>query len=81
MGRRRAADRAGTAGAVLNTACQVGGAIAVAVFGTMLAGADPFLAGMHWSMLLAASGLLATADAKLTLPRALRTGAPLHLQG
>ncbi|MCX4451241.1 MFS transporter [Streptomyces sp. NBC_01789] len=70
------ADRAGTAGAVLNTARQVGGAIAVAVFGALLAGADSFLAGMHWSMLLAAAGLLATAGATLTLPRAGRAGAP-----
>ncbi|TXR99792.1 MFS transporter [Streptomyces sp. col6] len=70
------ADRAGTAGAVLNTARQVGGAIAVAVFGALLAGADSFLTGMHWSMLLAAAGLLATAGATLMLPRARRASAP-----
>ncbi|MFG2564213.1 MFS transporter [Streptomyces sp. NPDC048567] len=70
------ADRAGTAGAVLNTARQVGGAIAVAVFGALLAGADSFLAGMRWSVLLAAAGLLATAAATLTLPRAGGVGAP-----
>ncbi|WUK66314.1 MFS transporter [Streptomyces coelicoflavus] len=70
------ADRAGTAGAVLNTARQVGGAIAVAVFGALLAGADTFLAGMRWSVLLAAAGLLAGAGATLTLPRAERAGAP-----
>jgi DHA2 family methylenomycin A resistance protein-like MFS transporter len=63
------ADRAGTASAVLNTARQVGGALAVAVFGALLTGAGTFLAGMRWSMLLAAAGLLLTAGATLTLPR------------
>ncbi|WP_372442830.1 MFS transporter [Actinomadura barringtoniae] len=63
------ADRAGTAGAVLNTGRQVGGAIAVAVFGALLAGSDTFLTGMRWSMLLAAAGLILTASATLTLPR------------
>ncbi|MCX5535643.1 MFS transporter [Streptomyces sp. NBC_00006] len=66
------ADRAGTAGAVLNTARQVGGAIAVAVYGALLAGAATFLAGMRWSVLLAAAGLIATAGATLALPRAAR---------
>ncbi|MFI0719124.1 MFS transporter [Streptomyces sp. NPDC021224] len=61
------ADRAGTAGAVLNTARQVGGAVAVAVFGALLAGAESFLTGMRWSVLLAAAGLLATTAATLTL--------------
>ncbi|MFI6688326.1 MFS transporter [Streptomyces sp. NPDC050485] len=69
------ADRAGTAGAVLNTARQVGGAIAVAVYGALLAGAQTFLAGMRWSVLLAAAGLVATAAATLTLPRAGHRGA------
>ncbi|MDX3231419.1 MFS transporter [Streptomyces sp. ME19-01-6] len=69
------ADRAGTASAVLNTGRQAGGAIAVAVFGALLAGADTFLAGMRWSMLLAAAGLVLTAGATLTLPRAGRIGA------
>ncbi|MFJ9853772.1 MFS transporter [Streptomyces sp. NPDC101150] len=69
------ADRAGTASAVLNTGRQVGGAIAVAVFGALLAGADTFLAGMRWSMLLAAAGLVLTAGATLTLPRSGRAGA------
>ncbi|GAA3515232.1 MFS transporter [Actinocatenispora rupis] len=64
------ADRAGTASAVLNTARQVRGAIAVAVFGALVAGADTFLAGMRWSVLLAAAGLVVTTVATLTLPRA-----------
>jgi len=68
------ADRAGTAGAVLNTGRQVGGAIAVAVFGALLAGADTFLAGMRWSMLIAAAGLVLTTGATLTLPRMPRDG-------
>ncbi|MEW9551139.1 MFS transporter [Nonomuraea sp. NPDC050783] len=63
------ADRAGTASAVLNTGRQAGGAIAVAVFGALLAGAGTFLAGMRWSMLIAAAGLVLTAGATLTLPR------------
>ncbi|MFB4300466.1 MFS transporter [Actinomadura sp. NTSP31] len=67
------ADRAGTAGAVLNTGRQVGGAISVAVFGALLAGADTFLTGMRWSMLIAAAGLVLTAGATLTLPRGERT--------
>lgn len=62
-------DRAGAASAVLNTARQVGGALAVAAFGALLSGADGFLTGMRWSMLLAAAGLLLTACATLTLPR------------
>ncbi|MEU8684797.1 MFS transporter [Streptomyces sp. NPDC048611] len=68
------ADRAGTASAVLNTGRQVGGAIAVAVFGALLAGANTFLTGMRWSMLLAAAGLVLTAGATLTLPRKGRGG-------
>ncbi|GGQ19596.1 MFS transporter [Streptosporangium pseudovulgare] len=63
------ADRAGTASAVLNTGRQAGGAIAVAVFGALLASADTFLAGMRWGMLLAAAGLALTAGTTLTLPR------------
>ncbi|WP_425827321.1 MFS transporter [Streptomyces fractus] len=62
------ADRAGTASAVLNTGRQIGGAIAVAVFGALLAGAGAFAAGMRWSMLVAAAGLAVTAAATLTLP-------------
>ncbi|MGW5860669.1 MFS transporter [Streptomyces sp. NPDC055239] len=64
------AERAGTAGAVLNTARQVGGAIAVAVYGALLTAADTFLAGMRWSVLLAAAGLALTVGATLTLQRA-----------
>ncbi|UNZ22267.1 MFS transporter [Streptomyces sp. 891-h] len=63
------ANRAGTASALLNTGRQVGGAIAVAVFGALLAGADTFLTGMRWSMLIAAAGLVLTAATTLTLPR------------
>jgi DHA2 family methylenomycin A resistance protein-like MFS transporter len=68
-------DRAGTASAVLNTGRQAGGAIAVAVFGSQVAGAGTFLAGMRWSMMLAAAGLVLTAGATLTLPRNRRQGA------
>lgn len=71
------AERAGTASAVLNTGRQVGGAIAVAVFGALLSGADTFLAGMRWSVLLAAAGLVLTAGATLTLSRDGRRGAEM----
>ncbi|BCJ33997.1 MFS transporter [Actinocatenispora thailandica] len=71
------ADRAGTASAVLNTGRQVGGAIAVAVFGALLAGAETFLAGMRWSLLVAAGGLVLTAAVTLSLPRA-RRGTPVR---
>lgn len=57
-----------TASAVLNTGRQAGGAVAVAVFGTLLAGAGTFQAGMRWSVLIAVAGLVLTAGATLTLP-------------
>jgi DHA2 family methylenomycin A resistance protein-like MFS transporter len=61
------AERAGIAGGVLNTCRQVGGALAVAVFGTLVANRDTFLDGMQISLLIAALLLLATASASLTL--------------
>ncbi|GAA3168812.1 MULTISPECIES: MFS transporter [Streptomyces] len=47
-----AAERAGTAGALLNTSRQMGGALSIAVFGALLAG--DFTSGMRESLLLAA---------------------------
>ncbi|WP_369360816.1 MFS transporter [Streptomyces sp. cg2] len=63
------ANRAGTASALLNTGRQIGGALAVALFGALLAGADTFRTGMQWSMLTAAAGLTLTAATTLTLRR------------
>ena len=54
-------ERAGTASAVFNTFRQVGGAVAVAVFGAMLATSATFVAGMQTSLAIAAALLLATA--------------------
>ncbi|MEU8780995.1 MFS transporter [Streptomyces sp. NPDC048637] len=54
-----AAERAGTAAALLNTSRQMGGALSIAVFGALL-GAD-FAPGMQESLLLATCLLVATA--------------------
>ncbi|MFJ4048982.1 MULTISPECIES: MFS transporter [Pseudomonas] len=52
---------AGTASGVLNACRQVGGALAVAVFGALLAQASSFMTGMRISLLLAAGIALITA--------------------
>jgi DHA2 family methylenomycin A resistance protein-like MFS transporter len=57
--------RAGTAGGVFNTSRQVGGALAVAVFGALLANQATFLHGLRTSLLLAATVALAAAAASL----------------
>jgi DHA2 family methylenomycin A resistance protein-like MFS transporter len=56
-------DRAGTASAVFNTFRQIGGAVAIAVFGAFLADRDNFLAGMQLSFTIAATLLLLAAIA------------------
>ena len=63
------ADQAGTASGVYNTSRQAGGALAVAVFGALLAHRATFLAGLRASLLLAAGVALAAAVAGLLLPR------------
>jgi len=55
------AEQAGTASAVFNTFRQIGGAVAIAVFGAILAGAASFVTGMQTSLAVAATLLLATA--------------------
>jgi DHA2 family methylenomycin A resistance protein-like MFS transporter len=55
------AHRAGTAGAVFNTSRQIGGALAVAVFGALLASSGGFVHGLHLSLIIA--GLVAVAVA------------------
>jgi MFS family permease len=62
--------RAGTASGVLNTSRQLGGALAVAVFGALLAAPAGIEAGMRASMLLAAA---VTAMAALAGVAGLRT--------
>jgi DHA2 family methylenomycin A resistance protein-like MFS transporter len=61
------AERAGTASGVLNTCRQVGGALAVAVFGALVANPATFLPGLQASLVAAAMVLLVTAGASLTL--------------
>lgn len=50
---------AGTASAVFNTFRQVGGAMAIAVFGALIADRTSFVAGMQTSLVIAAALLLA----------------------
>jgi DHA2 family methylenomycin A resistance protein-like MFS transporter len=61
------AERAGTASGALNTCRQLGGALAVAVFGALVAHRETFLDGMRVSLLIAALLLLATTAASLQL--------------
>lgn len=56
-------DRAGTASAVFNTFRQVGGAVAIAVFGAFIADRTHFVAGLQLSFVIAAVLVLATAAA------------------
>jgi MFS transporter, DHA2 family, methylenomycin A resistance protein len=58
---------AGTASGVFNTSRQVGGALAVAVFGALLARPDSFMPGLHASLLVAAAVALAAAAASMLL--------------
>jgi sugar phosphate permease len=55
------AELAGTASGVFNTSRQVGGALAVAVFGTLLVRTPSFMTGMRASLILAAVISLLTA--------------------
>jgi MFS family permease len=55
--------QAGVASGIFNTGRQVGGALAVAVFGALLAHPGTFLAGLRISLLLAAGVALAAAAA------------------
>jgi MFS family permease len=66
-------QHAGTASAVFNTSRQIGGALAVAVFGGLLGDADTMLAGVRTSLLIAA-GIAALATAATLLLRTRATG-------
>jgi EmrB/QacA subfamily drug resistance transporter len=61
------AHRAGTASGVFNTSRQIGGALAVAVFGAFLAAPAGFVHGMRVSLVIAAVVALVTAAAALML--------------
>ena len=60
-------QRAGTASAVFNTSRQIGGALAVAVFGGLLTNPDTFLSGVRTSLLIAAAITAATTAAAVLL--------------
>jgi MFS family permease len=53
--------QAGTASGIFNTSRQAGGALAVAVFGALLASQAGFVAGLRVSLLIAAAAVLAAA--------------------
>jgi DHA2 family methylenomycin A resistance protein-like MFS transporter len=63
--------RAGVASGVFNTSRQVGGALAVAVFGALLASPAGFLAGVRTSLMIAAAVAVAAAASGLLLRPAL----------
>jgi len=71
------ARRTGVASGVFNTSRQAGGALAVAVFGALLARRATFLPGLHYSLLIAAAAVLSAAAVSLLLKPG-RTGASLH---
>ena len=60
-------ERAGTASGVLNTCRQLGGALAVAVFGALVAHRETFVQGMQVSLVGASVLLLVTTAASLQL--------------
>jgi DHA2 family methylenomycin A resistance protein-like MFS transporter len=68
--------RAGTASGMFNTSRQAGGALAVAVFGALLAGGGGFTTGLRVSLFIAAAVTLAAAGAAAALraPRAAAAG-------
>ncbi len=63
------ADQAGMAAGLLNSSRQVGGTLAVAVFGAMISHRASFLPGLRGSLLIAVVVLFAATAAAFTLPR------------
>lgn len=72
--------RAGVASGVFNTSRQVGGALAVAVFGALLANQASFLHGVRASLLIAAAVAVAAAAASLLLAARTRPEAQRDLR-
>jgi EmrB/QacA subfamily drug resistance transporter len=70
--------RAGVASGVFNTGRQVGGALAVAVFGALLASRTTFLPGLRISLLIAAAVALASAAVNLLIRPADEAGSPVN---
>jgi MFS transporter, DHA2 family, methylenomycin A resistance protein len=66
------ADQAGMGAGLFNSSRQVGGTLAIAVFGAMIAHRASFLAGMRASLLIAVLVMLAATAAAATLPRSRR---------
>ena len=62
-------EKAGTASAVFNTFRQVGGAVAIAIFGALIADRAAFIQGMQLSFTIAASLLTLTAAAPFLILR------------
>ncbi|MGH3203254.1 MAG: MFS transporter [Streptosporangiaceae bacterium] len=69
------ADQAGMAAGLLNSSRQVGGTLAVAVFGGLIAHRASFLPGMRTSLLIAVIVLFAATAAAFTLPQCSSSGA------
>ena len=63
------ADQAGMAAGLLNSSRQVGGTLAVAVFGALIAQRASFLPGMRASLLIAVVVLSGATAASFALPR------------
>jgi MFS family permease len=61
-------DQTGVASGVFNTSRQVGGALAIAVFGGLLADPATFVQGVHTSLLIAAGVIALTTVLALFLP-------------
>jgi MFS transporter, DHA2 family, methylenomycin A resistance protein len=61
------ARQAGVASGVFNTSRQIGGALAVAVFGALLASRSTFLPGLRVSLLIAAGVVLAAAAVSILI--------------
>lgn len=70
------AERAGVAGGVLNAARQLGGALAVAAFGALVADRAGFVSGLQTSLLIAAAAVAASVVATALLTPARRRPAP-----
>ena len=68
-------QRAGIAGGVFNTSRQIGGALAVAVFGALISGRAGFQHGLRAGLLIAAIAALAAAAANVQTKPALVTTA------